>query len=147
MPRLTIIDPSVRISDQEGIDVIQRVWNDEVHLFRPPLFAEWPTKSELRAADVIALLGSVASVNQSHDWLQRLQELLFDALQRPSLACIGICFGHQLINKLFGGRVDFHSPDHQQNSGIESARFSPNRLGTSTRYSVIVAHSELVVET
>lgn len=73
-------------------------------------FDSWPVSSgvwpeDLSGHDGIVITGSPASVNDDRDWIRRLEALVREqhARKRPM---VGLCFGHQLIAKALGGRVD-----------------------------------------
>lgn len=61
--------------------------------------------SGVDAADAWLITGSKHSVNDPYDWVSRLEELLrlIYASDRPM---VGICFGHQMIAKALGGKVE-----------------------------------------
>lgn len=56
-------------------------------------------------ADIWLLTGSRFSVLDDAPWMQRLQVLIRDMIAFDS-RLIGICFGHQLIARALGGRVE-----------------------------------------
>lgn len=53
----------------------------------------------------IVILGSAASVNDTHVWLTELEQWLHTNALPRRIPMLGICFGHQLLAKLLGGRV------------------------------------------
>lgn len=73
-------------------------------------FETWPVVDNVfpegpEAADGWLITGSRHGVYEDHDWLPPLEQLVRDiaASGRP---LIGICFGHQLIAKALGGKVE-----------------------------------------
>lgn len=63
----------------------------------------WPS---LRGIDGVVLAGSTAGVADATDrpWIEAEREFVRDLLDRR-VPTLGICFGHQLVNDAFGGRV------------------------------------------
>ena len=65
-----------------------------------------PKRTEVQEYVGFVISGSHYSVNDGYDWISNLIEFvrhLRDLAQGPKL--FGICFGHQLIAKAFGGEV------------------------------------------
>ena len=56
------------------------------------------------ANDAYIITGSPASVNDSHSWIPKLYEFIRE-LNTHKYPTIGICFGHQILSKLNGGKV------------------------------------------
>ena len=54
--------------------------------------------------DAYVITGSRASVNDPDQWIEDLGEFSRQAGAR--LPVVGVCFGHQLLHKAFGGRVE-----------------------------------------
>ena len=92
-------------------------FGDYTHMFRQ-LFSEADTEMELKRyrlilgefpkrrdeCDAWLITGSAHGVHDSFDWLHRLEDFVCD-LDAAQGKTIGVCFGHQLIAKVFGGEV------------------------------------------
>lgn len=64
---------------------------------------EFPSKVE--SYDGYLLTGSPVSVHDNFDWIKMLSEFIGKA-NKKNKRIVGVCFGHQLIAKHFGGIVD-----------------------------------------
>ncbi|MEO1379618.1 MAG: type 1 glutamine amidotransferase, partial [Pseudomonadota bacterium] len=67
------------------------------------LDGEFPTSPE--NYDLLLITGSRHGVYEDHGWIAPLENLVLDAFNRWQ-KMVGICFGHQLIARALGGRVE-----------------------------------------
>ena len=67
------------------------------------LDGEFPASAE--DADAWLITGSRHGVNEDHDWIPPLKDLIrtIDAHRTP---LVGVCFGHQIIAQALGGKVE-----------------------------------------
>lgn len=67
---------------------------------------EYPSEERVRLADGILITGSSFSAYESLPWITHLTSFVasLPAL-KPSLKIFGICFGHQIVGRAFGGQV------------------------------------------
>lgn len=80
-----------------------------------PLRQDWsyeiyPVKDDIFPADIgvcdgYIITGSPASVHDGHGWIGRL-EAFIEELHQSRRPLIGACFGHQIIAKALGGKVE-----------------------------------------
>ena len=66
-----------------------------------------PTAEELSEFHSVVLTGSSLSVNDNNPHINALLKNLKNAIEiNKKLKVLGICFGHQAITKMFGGKVE-----------------------------------------
>ena len=109
MPKghLMVIDPGVLTPSIESFNRISKVTPLNVSYHLPALFGP---KSLLKATkdnniSGIIILGSASSVNDSTNWQTEIERLILDASAKLT-PILGLCYGHQLLGKIFGGIVE-----------------------------------------
>ena len=101
-----VIDPAAITPCIESFNRISRVAPFPVTYHLPALyntdslFEEYDTSS----TNGIIVLGSATSVNDENIWQDKIIEILLDA-SKNDIPILGLCYGHQLIGKIFGGKV------------------------------------------
>lgn len=118
-----------------------------------------PTVEDLKRFKGIIISGSPKSVHDDIDWIVRLEEFIKNAANlqgndetRPA-KIIGVCFGHQLIAKALGGKVELN-PDKDfvlQTEEIRAAEGQDDSklvkdLFNSGPLRVVECHGECVTE-
>lgn len=100
----------------------------------------------LDAADVWLITGSKSSVYDDKPWIRELEQFVC-RLHAARRKIIGICFGHQLVARALGGRVE---KSHKGwGVGIHTYRIVSSRLGADSdidTFRLIVSHQDQVVE-
>jgi GMP synthase (glutamine-hydrolysing) len=95
--------------------------------------------------DAFVVTGSSASVYWDRTWIGQLKEWVGDAVE-AGLPALGVCYGHQLLADVMGGRVDGMGEYEIGYRTVEQD--GQNRLleGISDDMTVFTTHSDHVVE-
>ena len=98
------------------------------------------------ACDAYMITGSAASSNDDDAWIRRLEEFL--RLAADEVPIVGVCFGHQVVHKALGGRVE----RARQGWGVGIHDYDmtdpPDWLANPpARLSFCASHNDQVVET
>jgi GMP synthase-like glutamine amidotransferase len=145
---LWVIDPSTQVAEAEGAKELSILWPGQTRVFRPALdVLDSPLEAGYDFGGAV-ILGSRASVYDSFDWLNQLQEwlrpLFSGEIVRPVL---GICFGHQLFAVMGGGRVGMLREDDSKLVAIRTTKLEASGLSAEPAgYSVVCSHREMVKE-
>jgi GMP synthase (glutamine-hydrolysing) len=95
--------------------------------------------------DGFVVTGSRASVYWDEEWIGRLKTWVGDAVE-AGLPGLGVCYGHQLLADVLGGRVEAMGEYEIGYRTVEQD--GKNRLleGVDTEMTVFTTHSDHVVE-
>jgi len=95
--------------------------------------------------DAFIVTGSRASVYWEREWIGRLKAWVGDAIE-AGLPALGVCYGHQLLADVMGGRVE--GMDDYEIGYRTVQQDGDNRLldGVDDEFTVFTTHSDRVVE-
>jgi GMP synthase-like glutamine amidotransferase len=133
--------------EEQGVAEVLQDWAGSSRIFRPAMNAgEGPGRSTGYETDGIVLMGSAVSVHDELPWLAALSSWLRPILDgEVGVPLLGICFGHQLIAHLGGGKVGWVSEDHRKRVGVSESSLAGGRLLPGNHaLSVVVSHNEEV---
>ena len=145
MRHIAVIDPGTRVPELDCFNRMSRA--------APlPLTYHLPAQhglDSLHRADAgiagVVVLGSGASANDASPWVLDLGAWLRPRIEAGT-PVLGLCFGHQLVAKLLGGKVAVLREDGAKHKGLRDVSIDANRLwGEASRGTLLVSHSEGVV--
>ncbi len=147
-PHILVIDPAMNVAEVECFNrmALRSALPLTYHL--PAMRGLQSLKAEpMEAARGIVILGSASSVHDRHPWQVELEAWLRPHLER-GLPTLGICYGHQMLATMFGGRVDYVFPDKKKHVGFRRMALTKaaGPWAAGLQGPVCVSHKETVVE-
>lgn len=148
---LLVIDPAIRTPAQAATARLMNAVGTAapVTVVCPALDREADlSRWEATAFSGLIVLGSAASVNDDHDWLRMLRAWLRPVALSGRVPVLGICFGHQLLAHVLGGKVGRLFPEPIR--GLRTCTLRADALpwwpeGQSPTVSLFHSHGEAVV--
>tara|TARA_A100001035_G_scaffold239503_2_gene204571 strand:+ start:3258 stop:3914 length:657 start_codon:yes stop_codon:yes gene_type:complete len=103
---LMVIDPAVVNPSLESFNRIVKVAPFSVTYHLPALYGTKNLFKEFNKDTLgIIILGSATSVNDKNKWQDEIKKVILQA-SKINIPIMGLCYGHQLIGKIFGGVVE-----------------------------------------
>jgi GMP synthase (glutamine-hydrolysing) len=95
--------------------------------------------------DACIVTGSRASVYWDEPWIGALKEYVGDAIER-GMPMLGVCYGHQLLASVLGGRVEGMDEYEIGYRTVEHDGENDLLAGVDPEFTVFTTHSDRVTE-
>lgn len=144
MADILCIDPAIIAAEEDCVAGLRGMTSLSIshHL---PVLAGFSSLDKAPPPCGVILLGSKASPNDESAWQIELCRRLTTFIDQ-GVPMLGICYGHQILAKIFGGRVDFWS-DFRKRSGLSKVKiFCEPRLNwQAAEGELFMSHREIVI--
>lgn len=146
MPHIAVIDPAMRVPELDCFNRMSRQSRVPLTYHLPALFGNHSLDTAGAELRGVVVLGSGASVNEDHVWLDELRTWLRPRME-AGIPMLGLCFGHQLLATLLGSRVGYAFTDAHKEHGLRQVRLADDRLWGPAREGLLLAsHREAVFD-
>lgn len=150
LPQIMIIDPGLRRPEFDAFNHMTRLSSLPLSYHLPAMFG-FESFQAIPTADIrgIVVLGSGASVNDRLPWQIQLESWLRPHLE-SGIPTLGICYGHQMLAHMFGGKIGWIYPDGSKYLQLRQIRIAdelPSHAPQGWRSrqgSAVVSHQEHV---
>jgi GMP synthase (glutamine-hydrolysing) len=139
-----IIDPALRTPELECLNSITLSAPLPVTYHLPAMFGLNSLREEtLDTVRGIIILGSASTVNDRAAWQIDLEVWLKPVLERR-IPTLGLCYGHQMLAHLFGGRIEYMFADLTKHKGFRVVSVDATGPWKKSQGSLVVSHNEHV---
>ncbi len=146
-PHILVIDPAVLRPELEAFNQLSTLSHSPLTYHLPALHGMHSLCRAEKNIKGIIVFGSKSSVNERNEWQKALEAWLMPLLLKR-IPTLGICYGHQMIAHLFGGKIEYHSPNQECHVGFRDVELLPSRLWDqkTLKGELYVSHNEAVTQ-
>jgi len=144
---LVVVDPGTIKPELQSLNRLIRRSSLPITYHLPGLFGLNSLNDESESIAGIIVFGSASSVNERTDWQKALEAWLMPRIEKGT-PFFGICYGHQMLANMFGGKVDFISADRKKFLGSRKVFLQANPLwgDQPIEGNLCVSHCEIVTD-
>jgi GMP synthase (glutamine-hydrolysing) len=142
--RVALLDAS--LGDTPAAANFQRTLDADVTVYKVSegTFPPSPTAKD-RPYDAVVVSGSQTAVYDDHDWIDRTEAWVRDAVD-AGLPVLGVCWGHQLLAQALGGTADPMGEYELGYEPIDRLEDDPLFDGVPGSFVAFETHSDEVTE-
>ena len=145
-PHLVVVDPAVRTAETECFNRMALTAPLPVTYHLPCMYGLESLQAEdMRAVRGLIILGSASSVTERLPWQVALETWLRPHLE-AGLPTLGLCYGHQMLAHMLGGRVAYMTPERTKLKGFRRVKVAATAAWPAGEGELVVSHNEAVVE-
>ncbi len=143
-PHIVVIDPAMHTPELDCFNAISHLSPIGCTYHLPALHGMLSLESEIDE-DIkgIIIMGSGCSVYDKLKWQKPFETWLMPRLLRK-IPTLGLCYGHQMIVHMFGGRIDYIDQEQTKQRGFREVDVLQNGPFETSKSNLVVSHNETV---
>jgi len=147
---IAVIDPATSHPELDSFNLLARISPLPLTYHLPCLFGMDSLRLSEKSIVAIVIMGSGASVHEELNWQSDLMAWISSILESSDqsgkrIPMLGLCYGHQALAHLLGGKIDFIYEDRKKLQGKRNIDLKKGEFwGDATSGPVIVSHRETV---
>jgi GMP synthase-like glutamine amidotransferase len=144
---VAVLDPAAKTAELDTFNQLARRSPLSLTYHLPGIFGMDSVRRSEEGMLGMIILGSSTSVHDALPWQRELSAWLLPKM-KAGVPTFGICYGHQLIAHLFGGKVGFVTPNKDKLQGFRQVSVDPAAIWNALPRSgsLFVSHRETVKE-
>ena len=144
-PQIVVIDPCVHTPELDAFNQLSSGSPFPCTYHMPAMLSLDTLPKELSQVRGVIIMGSAASVNDNLPWQAPLEAWVMSACE-AEIPVLGLCYGHQMLAHMFGGKVSFMFEDQTKLKGVREITLLENSVWQTGAVKLIVTHREAVAE-
>lgn len=141
---IAVIDPGGRVPELDNYNrLVLRHPSFRFTYHLPALFGMSSLQLIEAKIEALIIFGSSASVNEDLPWQSAIHAWLKQKMDE-GIPTLGICYGHQLIAHLYGGKIDYALPTMEKYKGLRQITLEKEGFWQKGSGLYIVSHREVV---
>ena len=145
VPHIMVIDPGVHTPEVDTFNHMCSFAPLPLTYHMPALFGFHSFPSDESMIRGIIILGSASSVYDRLPWQKPLEHWLLPLCEK-GIPVLGLCYGHQMLAHMFGGKITYLNPEQEKLKGVRTVEFTSNALAIKGSKNLVVTHNEAVTE-
>ena len=143
--QIMVVDPSINEPEIAAINNIAQRSPLRISIHFPALYEDQTISLSKQNTAGMIIMGSQASVHNKLPWQQTLQDLILD-MDKVSIPVLGLCYGHQILAHVYGGKVAYLW-DGEKKRGVTEVNIAAHSLWGAARSGTLAySHMEGVVD-
>jgi GMP synthase-like glutamine amidotransferase len=148
-PHVVVIDPALRVAETECFNRMALTAPVPLTYHLPAMYGQGSLAAEAAAPEAVlglVILGSASSVNDRLPWQAPLEAWVKEMVERHRWPTFGICYGHQMLASMYGGKVDFIYQPKRKLSGLREVQLQATPVWPAAKGRIVISHQEMVTE-